>query len=572
VLTDLGRTAEALRNSQRVELVEDKIAYQAQAIESLGRLQRAMPEGLLQPERNLLARVAFNWLAVTSNALRDLQGRAQLEVTLKTRQILHGGASALALELTNTGRSPASNLSVALEPDRDHHYQVGNGPAHVDILPAGRSAIIELPFAAAPGAEQFRAEFSISFDDAERQGKTLAFADLVHLVRPAAAFQPLPNPYAPGTPLAPGSPLFFGRDDLFRFVHENLPGLARQNVLVLVGQRRMGKTSFLKQLTARLGEDYLPVYVDGQALGVDPGMANFFNDLALTIGDALAEQGLAAPELALEGFEDHPSRSFERVFLPAVLDAIGQRRLLVLFDEFEELEMRVASGRLDAAIFPFLRHLMQHSPRLGFVFVGTHRLEALSSDYWSIFFNTALYKHIAFLSRDAACALIVQPVAAYSLTYDDLAVDKLLRVTAGHPYFLQLSCHALVNHANRQRRGYLTVQDVNSVLEEIVELGEAHFAFLWEQATAVERLMLAALTRLASREVNVTAGQVAELCAERGVPMDVSEVNDALRGLAEQDVLREVAGQPPRYEYKVELLRLWVERYQPLGQVVEEVG
>jgi len=113
---------------------------------------------------------------------------------------------------------------------------------------------------------------------------------------------------------------------------------------------------------------------------------------------------------------------------------------------------------------------------------------------------------------------------------------------------------------------------VNDVLEEIVELGEAHFAFLWEQAGPPERLMLAALTRLAAREVNVTAGQVAELLAERGFPMGVSEVNEALRGLAEQDIVREVAGQPPRYEYKVELLRLWVERYQALEQVMEEVG
>ncbi len=570
-LSELGRTAEALRNFQRVELAEDKIAYLAQAIETLGRLQRGIPERLPQPERNILARVAFNWLAVASNALQDLQGRAQIEVSLKTRQVLHASDTALALELTNKGRSPASNLTVALDPDGDHQYQVSNGAAHVDILPAGRSTIVELPFTAATSTDHFRAEFAITFDDAERGGKTLAFADMVHLLRPAAAFEPMPNPYAPGTPLAPGSPLFFGRDDLFQFVQENLPGLARQNILVLVGQRRMGKTSFLRQLTTRLGEGYLPVYLDGQALGVDPGMPNFFYDLALAIGDALAGQGLAAPAVRLEDLRERPSQTFERAFLPSVLEAAGERRLLLLFDEFEELEMRVASSRLDIAIFPFLRHLMQHSPRLGFLFVGTHRLEALSRDYWSIFFNAALYKHVTFLGETAARALIVQPVAGYGLGYDDLAVDKLLRVTAGHPYFLQLSCHALVNHANRQRRGYLTIQDVNGVLEEIVELGEAHFAFLWEQASLQERLMLAALTRLAGREVNVTAGQVAELLTERGILLALPEVNEALRRLVEQDVIREVAGQPPRYEYKVELLRLWVERYQALERIMEEV-
>ena len=37
--------------------------------------------------------------------------------------------------------------------------------------------------------------------------------------------------------------------------------------LLLYGQRRMGKTSFLQQLPARLEDGYLPVYIDGQSLG-----------------------------------------------------------------------------------------------------------------------------------------------------------------------------------------------------------------------------------------------------------------------------------------------------------------
>jgi hypothetical protein len=571
-LVDLDQVVQALRNYQRVDLVEDKVAYLAQAIESLGRLDRQFRASLPQPEGNCLTRVAANWLAVSTNALQDLQGRAQIEASLKTHQIMHVDEATLALELTNTGRSPASNLTVTLLPGQG--YTATDGAAHLDILPAGRSSLVELPVAAAPSADQFRAEFSITFDDRERRGKTRTFADMVHLMRPAAEFQPILNPYAPGTPLSPGSPIFYGRDDLFEFIAENMAGLARQNILVLIGQRRMGKTSFLQQLPARLGDDYLPVYLDGQSLGVDPGMANFFYDLALTIGDSLVDQGIDPPEPKPEDFQERPSATFERDFLPAVFEAIGGRQLLLLFDEFEELEMRVESSKLDPTIFPFFRHLMQHGGDLGFVFVGTHRLEALSSDYWSIFFNIALYKHVAFLSEAAAQALIVEPVAdaERGLRYDDLAVDKMLRVTAGHPYFLQLICHALVVHANRERRGYLTIQDVNEVLEEMVELGEAHFAFLWEQSGPQERLVLASLTRLLSREPTVTAAQVTELLGERGVVMDVRDATAALRRLVERDVVREKRGQPPRYEYKVELVRLWVERYKALGRLVEEAG
>lgn len=569
-LTDLGDVAHTLHNFERVDTIEDKVAYLAQAIEALGRLDRQFRNTLTQPELNIFTRIVANWLAVTTNTLEDLQGRAQIEVSLRTRQLWTLDQATLSLELTNTGRSPASNVSVTLLPGQG--YTVADGTTHFDILPAGRSALVELPVSLASSADHLRAEFTITFDDRERSGKSLPFADLVQLLRPAAEFQPIPNPYAPGTPLRPGSPIFFGRDDLFQFIGENMSGLARQNILVLVGQRRMGKTSFLQQLPARLDEDYFPVYLDGQSLGIDPGMANFFYDLSLAIVDDLADQGIDLEEPEPEDFAARPTGYFQRTFLPAVFDAIGRRQLLLLFDEFEELEMRVASGKLEPTIFPYLRHLMQHGGDLGFIFVGTHRLEELSADYWSILFNIALYKRVTFLDEAAAHALIVEPVAEYGLLYDDLALDKMLRVTAGHPYFLQLICHALVNRANREARGYVTIQDVNDALGEMVELGEAHFAFLWEQSSEHERLTLASLTRLLAREPTVTAAQLAELLAERGVVLEVRDVRAALRRLAERDIVRELRGEPPRYEYKVDLVRLWVERYKALGRVVEEIG
>src|SRR6185503_273413 len=52
-LADLGRVAQTLHNYQRVETVEDKVAYLAQAIEILGRLDREFQATLPQPEQNI---------------------------------------------------------------------------------------------------------------------------------------------------------------------------------------------------------------------------------------------------------------------------------------------------------------------------------------------------------------------------------------------------------------------------------------------------------------------------------------------------------------------------------------
>ncbi len=79
------------------------------------------------------------------------------------------------------------------------------------------------------------------------------------------------------------------------------------------------------------------------------------------------------------------------------------------------------------------------------------------------------------------------------------------------------------------------------------------------------------LTRLLGQGPTVTAAEMSTLLAGRGVGMPLPAVNETLRHLVARDIIREIDGQPPRYEFKIELVRLWIDRYQTLGRVVEEV-
>jgi hypothetical protein len=142
--------------------------------------------------------------------------------------------------------------------------------------------------------------------------------------------------------------------------------------------------------------------------------------------------------------------------------------------------------------------------------------------------NIALYKQVGLLDENAARRLITEPVSDYGLVYDDLALDKMLKATAGHPYFLQLLCHTLVNTRNRERINYATVGDVNRAPEEMLGLGEAHLAFLWERATPWERAILAALAYLVSAGEAGTAGAVSSLLANYGLETDPAEVTRAM--------------------------------------------
>jgi hypothetical protein len=103
-----------------------------------------------------------------------------------------------------------------------------------------------------------------------------------------AAESHIVNPYIAGNPVT-GSAMFFGRNDVFDFVRNNLIGQHQDNILVLHGQRRTGKTSVLYQMHRFLDPSYVPILVDMQGMTLE-GIDGFLWELAYTI-----QRGLRRP-------------------------------------------------------------------------------------------------------------------------------------------------------------------------------------------------------------------------------------------------------------------------------------
>ena len=579
-LGTLQPVTEALYAVQRVATPQDKLAYLASAVERLGHVDRSVRAGLGAADRPIVTRIVQSWLAVVTGTMGELQTGARIVCQLVTRRVWRDEAVALALALRNDGMGTALNIEVTLL--RSAEYTRVDRSASVDRLLPGEEARVELqarPTRSANDSErpaQFRARFVIRYADPRGPAQSEHFADEVSLIADEGSFRPIANPYVVGTPLRSDSPLFFGREPLLASIEENLHA-AHRNHMVLIGQRRMGKTSLLKRLQSRLSDAYLPVYVDGQSLALDPGMASFFVNLGTEIAFAMEDRGFEIDPPDPDALEDAPAAAFEHRFLARVRAVIGSpaRHILILLDEFEELESAVRRGVLDASIFGFLRHMMQHVEGLSVIFCGTHRLEELAADYWNVLFNTCLYQYVGFLERTEALRLIREPVAPFGMRYDDLSLDKMLRVTAAHPYFLQLLCHSLVKHHNRSERSYMTVADVDAALEEILGVGEAHFVYLWTESSVHERLALTALSRMLRLSGRVTPVQVGDYLAERGIGLPRLAISEALYRLGLRDILEARSGAERAgggaYRWRLGLFGLWVEKYKSLGRVNDEV-
>jgi hypothetical protein len=97
--------------------------------------------------------------------------------------------------------------------------------------------------------------------------------------------------------------------------------------------------------------------------------------------------------------------------------------------------------------------------------------------------------------------LILEPLANQKVQFLDEAVDAILEQSGGHPYFLQLLCSNVIDYLNERQTNYVLYGTVQEVVQRIVgqqRQAYDHFAYLWDHAEPVSRLILALL--LASDE------------------------------------------------------------------------
>jgi len=356
--------------------------------------------------------------------------------------------------------------------------------------------------------------------------------------------------------------MFFGRQDVFDWVQRSLTGKFVDHILVIHGQRRIGKTSVLKQIPFHLPATYVPVFFDLQGR-THTSLARFLWRLAKEITRTLrAAEDISLPELTREEFSEDPEL-FQNQLLPQISQAIGDRRLLLIFDEFDSLEEPTAREMLTQDLIPYLSRLMHAPGPLAFIFcIGSsgRKLEHMQASYTD-FFRIALYRKISFLEKEEAARLITQPAAGV-IEYAPEAVEDIFGITSGHPYFTQLVCHELFGYCQKTGKRRIVPHDVEAVLDDVVERGTVNLKFVWDDASDPERYVL---TALSVAEDGRNQQSIHTFLEDKKVRISPREVGDSLRHLEEKDVLA------PDNTFTVDLMRLWLLENKPLERVIEEL-
>lgn len=353
------------------------------------------------------------------------------------------------------------------------------------------------------------------------------------------------NPYVVGTPLSAAQEIFVGRTDiskrLERFLHKPGPPL------LLYGQRRIGKTSLLKNLTRLLPSSIVPIFVDLQ--GTIAGTTNeveFFYSLSYEMQNSLPVNH--PTPLKKEDLNPNPFLGFTQ-WLDDVKKTLENKFLLLMLDEFEVLNDAFVRGYLDESkILGFFRHLIQHSTDLKILFSGLHALNEFKS--WASYLINVQTLHISYLTENEALRLIEQPIADFRLAYTAEARQRVLEVTRCHPYLVQLLCSEIVTLKNEQpieKRWNAQLDDVHQAISDGLKNGHFFFQNIETELTTADSFTMLRFIAAQGEGACVTRTQLAKQFSET--------LESSLTNLLQRELIETVE---EGYRVQVELIRLWM--------------
>jgi serine/threonine-protein kinase len=268
----------------------------------------------------------------------------------------------------------------------------------------------------------------------------------------------------PGIPFVVGQWVrgerFYGRTAQ---IEEILEG--PRNSIWLLGTRRIGKTSLLKQLehitSSSPDRGYFPIFWDLQGASDPEELHLDFNDALLDAEERLEERGISLSDVEADDLFTSLGR-LRRKLRPKNL------KLLLLCDEVEEL---IKLNKKDPSLLRKLRRAMQSHEDIRSVLASTIRLWELAEQKadTSPFlhgFTPPLY--IQTLTDEEARTLIRQenlPERSRP-AFDEEAKERIRQSCDNHPYLIQLVC-----------KRYQETNDLEEAIEQVASDQMVSFFF-----------------------------------------------------------------------------------------------
>ena len=334
----------------------------------------------------------------------------------------------------------------------------------------------------------------------QRELETLPHVKRVEAIDSLSLSKPhLPNPYGPKPAVGPR---FYGRNVECQRIRMLVCDQSQNSAILLWGQKRIGKTSLLLRLVEQAGRDFLPVYIDLQSIAycsTTQFLSTLINQTILQLKSQVPESLRHINTFHFNRLTKDPLGQFDKL-VTSLQKTVQYQPLVIILDEFQYLCELHEEAMTSQAIFRHLRSVSQHGQGMHFIFSGGGLMsELISQPDLGPLLNTTFDEKLGCLGESAARNLIKDGLTRVSEIEED-AIDDLLRITSGHPYYLQLLCYKLFEQAQQDKATITQTTISEASYEWLRQADESRFQHLWEGKLGMDsqmnKVILSAIAQL----------------------------------------------------------------------------
>lgn len=122
---------------------------------------------------------------------------------------------------------------------------------------------------------------------------------------------------------------------------------------------------------------------------------------------------------------------------------------------------------------------------------GLPKIYKMISDEKSYSERLFVYKQVGSLSYDQAVMAITEPLKPFDVEYKQDAIDQIVKITKGYPYFIQEFCSLIYQASDKN---YISIDDVNGAIEIFFEtLDKGFFKVRYERCSEGEKKFIFAM-------------------------------------------------------------------------------
>ncbi|MEH1852108.1 MAG: ABC transporter substrate-binding protein [Nostoc sp.] len=291
------------------------------------------------------------------------------------------------------------------------------------------------------------------------------------------------NPYIIGTPIENPEKLF-GRETIFEYIKDSLQQDAQ--VILLNGQRRIGKSSVLKNIPLVVSKDeFLFVHCDLQA----HSHASLGEILYAIFREIFKVLNLDTSNLdILLSIDVDIRKIINNKLLPTVYNALENKKLILLLDEFDVVTQN--DTEQTSGFLRFLDNLVKRHEELFVIAVVGKYLNANPDLLQTL--RGATSRVIGLLDNQSTERLIIEP-ANNVLRYQKRTVAEIFKYSSGHPYYTQILCYEIFNLAMRENYSVIIPTFVSDILDQSIESAEGGLGGFWDGLSISERVVISSV-------------------------------------------------------------------------------